>query len=85
MSKRKPARAAAKSSIATTIALPKKEKTLPAASGLNSMTNWLLALVLVLPLLVSKASMDPTITIRYIFLGGFTLLFLIYFFADAVS
>jgi O-antigen ligase len=63
-----------------TVALPKKEKALPAPNGLNSMANWLMLLVLVLPLVYSTKPMDPVLTPRYILLSGFLFLFTLYFF-----
>jgi len=83
MSKRKQPNTAqkAKAPPPTVVALPKKEKTKPAASGLNNMTNWLMLLVLLLPLLYSTKTPDPVVTPRHIFLSGFLLLFLLYFFA----
>lgn len=81
MSKRKPTKAVAKTStVVPAAALPKKEKKPGNASGINSMTNWLLVLVLVLPVLISKRTADPVLHIRYIFLGCFMLLFALYFF-----
>jgi O-antigen ligase len=50
-----------------------------ATEGINSMTNWLIALVMILPFLYSTQTMDPVLSIRYVFLSGFVLLFLIYF------
>lgn len=44
------------------------------------MTNWLILLVTILPVLFSWQSTDPVVTIRYIFLGWFILLFVLYFF-----
>lgn len=59
---------------------PVKEKN-NAANGLNSMTNWLIVLIAVLPVLFSRQTMDPAIAVRYIFISGFMLLFVLYFFA----
>lgn len=61
----------------------KKEPTktaVPAATGWNSMTNWLVVLAFVLPILFSRATLDPTITSRYIFLSSFVLLFVLFFY-----
>ena len=81
MSKRKPAKAVAKTSAVTpAAALPKKEKGSSGTGGINSMTNWLIVLVLVLPLLISKQTADPALPVRYVFLGCFMLLFVLYFF-----
>lgn len=54
----------------------KKAKLERSATGPNSMVNWLVVLVLILPLLFSRASIDPTIAVRYILLGFFLLLFI---------
>ena len=35
--------------------------------GLNSMTNWLILLVILIPVLYSEKTLDPNITIRYIY------------------
>lgn len=61
-----------------------KEKNNP-ANGLNSMTNWLIVLIGVLPVLFSRQTMDPAIAVRYIFISGFMLLFVLYFFARTRS
>lgn len=60
--------------------IDKKSETIPVAGGWNSMTNWLVVLVFVLPLIFSRITLDPAITVRYIFLGSFILLFVLYFF-----
>ena len=49
-------------------------------TGMNSMINWIIPLVLILPVLFSREERDTVLTIRYIFLGCFLLLFLIYFY-----
>lgn len=49
-------------------------------TGLNSMINWMIPLVLILPVLFSREERDTVLTIRYIFFGCFILLFLIYFY-----
>jgi O-antigen ligase len=85
MSKRKPSKqpgkTAKESSPVTTTPVSKKQKTVSANGGLNSMTNWLLLLVLLLPVLYSSKTMDPVITIRFIFLSAFVLLFVLFFYA----
>jgi O-antigen ligase len=48
-------------------------------TGWRSMTNWLVVLVLVLPMLYSTKTIDPNITPRYIFLSGFVLIFVFFF------
>lgn len=55
---------------------PDKKKTGAPAS----MINWLLMLVVVLPLLFSRVTMDSNISTRYIFLNGFLLVFLLFFY-----
>lgn len=84
MPKRKPSKqpgkTAKESSPVTTTPVSKKQKTVSANGGLNSMTNWLLPLVLLLPLLYSTKTMDPVITTRFIFLSAFVLVFVLFFF-----
>jgi O-antigen ligase len=48
--------------------------------GSRSMTNWLVVLVLVLPMLYSTKTIDPNITPRYIFLSAFVLIFVFLFY-----
>jgi O-antigen ligase len=48
--------------------------------GWRSMTNWLVVLVLVLPMLYSTKTIDPNITPRYIFLSAFVLIFVFFFY-----
>ena len=43
--------------------------------GWKNMTNWLIGLVLILPVLYSNKTIDPNISIRYIFLSLFIFLF----------
>ncbi len=52
-----------------------------ASPGINSMMNWLLALIVILPFLYSEIPLDTVVSVRYIFLCGFMLLFVLYFFA----
>src|SRR6188768_4554813 len=56
-------------------------KTPPASTGINSMMNWLLMLVVILPFLYSEIPLDTVVSVRYIFLCGFMLLFVLYFFS----
>jgi len=56
-------------------------KVSPASTGINSMMNWLLVLIVILPFLYSEIPLDTVVSIRYIFLCGFLLLFVLYFFA----
>ena len=44
------------------------------------MTNWLVVLILVLPILFSRITLDPVISVRYTLLAGFVFLFVAYFF-----
>jgi putative inorganic carbon (HCO3(-)) transporter len=83
MSKRKQPKTTSniKAPSASTVTLPKNEKAKQVASGLNSMTNWLILLVLILPLVYSAKVPDPVFTPRHLFLTGFLLLFMLYFFA----
>ncbi len=60
-------------------ASPGKKAISNSTTGFNSMTNWLVILLAVLPFLLNKEALDPTITSRYIFLGIFTVLFVLYF------
>jgi O-antigen ligase len=82
MSKRKQPKTAvkAKAPSATAVAPAQKKRSRPPGGGINSMTNWLLLLVLILPLLYSAKTPDPVLMPRYIFLSGFLLLFTLYFF-----
>lgn len=58
----------------------KKEKEIARPGGLNSMTNWLMLLVILIPVLYSTKTMDPNITIRYIYLGSILSAMAVYFF-----
>lgn len=51
------------------------------ATGINSMINWLLVLLLILPFLYSESVLDTAVSVRYIFLCAFILFFVLYFFA----
>src|SRR6187399_1366164 len=55
-------------------------KTPPTSTGINSMINWLLVLIVILPFLYSEIPLDTVVSVRYIFLCGFMLLFVLYFF-----
>lgn len=57
-----------------------KAKPASASSGFNNMSNWLTLLVMILPIAFSRATMDALLSIRYIVLGVFMLLFILYFF-----
>jgi O-antigen ligase len=55
-------------------------KVIPAGSGVNSMGNWLVFLSITLPVLYSSSTTTPLLSIRYLFLSVFSLLFVIYFY-----
>ena len=46
----------------------KTQKTIASPGGLKSITNWLILLVIFIPVMFSEKTMDPNITIRYIFM-----------------
>ena len=50
-------------------------------TGINSMMNWLAGLLLILSFLYTETLLDAAVAIRYIFLSGFILVFIVYFFA----
>ena len=56
-------------------------KTLSIQTGFNSMMNWLAGLLLVVSFIYSTQALDTAVAPRYIFLSGFILLFVLYFFA----
>ena len=58
----------------------KKDKSIVPQSGWYSMVNWFVLLVTILPLLISKITIDPTITVRYLLLSIFMFLFGLNFF-----
>ena len=65
----------------TVASMPGKEKTAAGSpGGWMSMTNWLVLLVMLLPLLFSRQTLDPTISTRYIFLAAFSGLFVLFFY-----
>ena len=51
------------------------------STGWNSMINWLVILLLLLPFLYSETPLDTAVSPRYIFLCLFILFFILYFFA----
>ena len=55
-------------------------KTLSKPTGLNSMMNWLAGLLLIVSFIYSTLAIDVAMAPRYIFLSGFILLFVLYFF-----
>lgn len=57
----------------------KKNTLSTTVSGWNSMVNWFILLVIILPVIISKSAIDPAISVRYIFLGFFMLLFTLFF------
>lgn len=75
MSKRKKQKLAAKAEIPT----KKKTTTAPVAGGWNSMANWFLVLIIILPVIFSKKTIDPVISVRFILLSVFMLLFTVFF------
>ncbi len=78
MSKKNKAKHQTKATVAATPVRTGKKTA--SYSGLNSMTNWFIILVLVLPVLISSEAMDPSLSVRYIFLGIFMLLFILFFY-----
>ena len=56
-------------------------KTLSMPTGLNSMMNWLAGLLLIVSFIYSTLAIDVAMAPRNIFLSGFILLFVLYFFA----
>lgn len=79
MSKKKQRRQAMQEMVTSVPAAKKGPKPNP-NSGLHSMTNWLVVLLLLLPVVHSTATMDALLSVRYILLGIFLLLFVFYFF-----
>ena len=79
MSKQKKSIAQPKSQVASRTA-GTKTKTPALSTGWYSMTNWLAALLFILPFLYSQKVLDTAVSVRYIFLCSFMLLFVIYFF-----
>ena len=83
MSKKKANKQIAK---AATVVAENRKKTAPALTaatgdkGVNSMTNWMLILVFLLPIIFSRETMDPVIAVRYIYLSSFVLLFILFFY-----
>jgi len=61
----------------------RKKQTVQRKKGqnpLDSMTNWLLVLIAVLPIIFTSLTLEPVIPVRFIFMSGFTLAFIAYFF-----
>jgi len=58
-----------------------KSKAPALSTGWNSMTNWLAGLLLIISFIYSRTPLDTGLAPRYIFLSGFILLFVLYFFA----
>src|SRR5262245_20863392 len=58
-----------------------KPKAISAPTGINSMMNWLAALLLVISFIYSRTPLDPALAPRYIFLSAVIFLFVLYFFA----
>ena len=57
------------------------QKTLSMPTDLNSMMNWLAGLLLIVSFIYSTSAIDVAMAPRNIFLSGFILLFVLYFFA----
>src|SRR5258706_12177790 len=70
-----------KKSARQSIAASQQQITRTSSSSVwTSMTNWLILLVLILPVLFSRATIDPVIAPRYIFLSCFVLAFVLFFY-----
>lgn len=57
------------------------ESSVTSVAGWKCMLNWIIVLATVTPFLFSTTTMDPVLTVRYIFLGWFAMCFLLFFFA----
>ena len=53
---------------------------LPTSNGFNSMTNWLIMLVLILPVIFSEKTLDPNVAVRYIYFSVLLFIMVFYFF-----
>src|SRR4051812_12262775 len=62
-------------------ASPLREAVSP-IKGAQSMTNWMVLLVVILPVLTSWSTLDSTFTIRYLFLGGFVCFYVFFFYIN---
>jgi O-antigen ligase len=81
MSKKKHRQSAVNTSTQTEVGSGKKNIAVDTKpGGLNSMTNWLILLVILIPVLYSTITMDPNITIRYMYMGGILLGMGVYFY-----
>ncbi len=81
MSKKKQRQSPVNTAIPTEVAPGKKNaQALTNTGGLNSMTNWLILLVILIPVLYSEKTLDPNITIRYLYMGGILCCMAFYFF-----
>jgi len=58
----------------------KTQKTIASPGGLKSITNWMILLVIFIPVMFSEKTMDPNITIRYIFMCVVLMCMVFYFF-----
>ena len=63
-----------------TISDHKHEKAVAKPGGLNSMANWLIILLIFIPVLYSEKTFDPNVTIRYIFISAVLTCMVIYFY-----
>lgn len=77
MSKKKFAKRQVGEAVSVTVA---RKQTEPIATGLNSQTNWFVLLLIILPFVISREAIDPTITIRYLLLSIFIFAFTLYFY-----
>lgn len=59
---------------------PKKTEKPVEAQGWSNMLNWMLILIIILPVIFSRFTLDPNITVRYLFLSSFILLFTLFFY-----
>jgi len=81
MSKKKNRQSSLSTSIQTEVGSGKKNtEVVVKPGGLNSMTNWLILLVILIPVLYSTKTLDPNITIRYMYMGGILLSMTFYFY-----
>ncbi len=81
MSKKKHRQSTVNTSTATEVKSGKKNtQGVAKPGGLNSMTNWLILLVILIPVLYSEKTLDPNITIRYIFMCSVLLGMAFYFY-----
>lgn len=81
MSKKKHRKLPGNNSVKSEVEPGKKtDKGVSNTGGLKSMTNWLILLMILIPVLYSEKTMDPDITPRYILLGAVLLGMAFYFY-----